>query len=125
MCCMQLFVNDRRVITEPAMKAKRVVPRLQEVEDLAPCLFMRGEVRARQQLAFKGGEKTFAHGVVEAIRHRPHRQTHASLVATPPEGNQGALATLSEWWITRSGRRYASAMSSARNISSVCITRSY
>ena len=118
---MQLFVNDRRVIAEPAVKAKRVVPRFQ----LAPRLFMRGEVRARQQLAFKGGEETFAHGVVEAIRHRPHRQTHASLVATPPEGNQGALATLSEWWITRSGRRYASAMSSARNISSVCITRSY
>ena len=28
---MQLFVNNRRAIAEPAVKAKRVVPRLQEV----------------------------------------------------------------------------------------------
>ena len=68
---MQLFVNDRRAIAEPAVKAKRVVPCLQEVEDLAPRLFMRGEVRARQQLALKGGEETFAHGVGVCRQLRP------------------------------------------------------
>jgi len=56
---MQLFVNNRRAIAEPAVKTKRVVPRLQEVEDLAPRLFTRGEVRARQQLALKGGDEAF------------------------------------------------------------------
>ncbi|CAE6826256.1 hypothetical protein R69619_06352 [Paraburkholderia nemoris] len=57
---MHLFGNDRRAIAEPAVKAKRVVPRLKQVEDFAARLFMRDEVRARQRRAIKGGAKTFA-----------------------------------------------------------------
>ncbi|SRR6266702_1491134 len=88
---MQLFVNDRGAIAKPAMKAKRVVPRLQEVKDLAPRLFMRGEVRARKQFTFKCGEEGFAHGVVKAIANAAHGRTNASLAAAAAEGNGRVL----------------------------------
>ena len=88
---MQLFVNDRRAIAKPAMKAKRVVPRLQEVKDLAPRLFMRGEVRARKQFTFKCGEEGFAHGVVKAVANAAHRRAHTGLKATPAEGDRRVL----------------------------------
>jgi len=73
------------------MKAKRVVPRLQEVKDLAPRLFMRGEVRARKQFTFKCGEEGFAHGVVKAIANAAHGRTNASLAAAAAEGNGRVL----------------------------------
>ena len=46
------------------------------------------------QFAFEGGEKTLAHGVVEAIAYRTHRRPHARLITTSSKGQRSILAAL-------------------------------
>jgi hypothetical protein len=69
--------------------ALRVVPALDELEDRHARLDLSAEAAAVEQLAFEGGEKALAHGIVEAVADRTHRRSHASLPAAHPEGDRG------------------------------------
>jgi hypothetical protein len=48
-----------------------LVPRLQEVKDLTPCLRMRVEVFAHEQLCFECAEERLAHGIGVRRQLRP------------------------------------------------------
>src|SRR5258708_15615419 len=49
------------------------------------------EAGAVEQFAIQGGEKTFAHGVVETVAHRAHRRPYAGLVAAFAKSERGVL----------------------------------
>src|SRR5579859_6075264 len=72
----------------------RIVPALDEVEDRHPRRDLGFESTAVEQLAFQGGKKAFAQGVVETVAHRTHRGAHASLTTTHPERDRGVLSAL-------------------------------
>src|SRR5260370_18107763 len=69
----------------------RVVPPLDEVEHCHARLGLGFEAGAVEQFAFQGGEKTFAHGVVETVAHRAHRRPYAGLVAAFAKSERGVL----------------------------------
>src|SRR5260370_37490705 len=69
----------------------RVVPPLDEVEHCHARLGLGFEAGAVEQFAFQGGEKTFAHGVVETVAHRAHRRPYAGLVAAFARRERGVL----------------------------------
>jgi len=49
-----------------------IVPSFDELEDRHASLALSMEVAAVDQLAFQGGEKTLAHGIVETVSDRTH-----------------------------------------------------
>ncbi len=91
---MSRFVVDGRLIAERGMTAMRIVPALDEIEDRQPRLDLGLEAAALEQLAFQGGEKTFAHRVIETVAYRPHRWPHSRLTTTYPERDRGVLGAL-------------------------------
>src|SRR5260221_7695857 len=82
------------MIVERRVAAMRVVPALDEVEDRHPRLDLGLELAPVEQLAFQGGEKALAHGVVETVADRTHRGSHPGLLAAHAEGDRGVLSTL-------------------------------
>src|SRR5208337_2401242 len=72
----------------------RVVPALDEIEDRHASLGPGLETAPVEQLALEGGEKTLAHGVVEAISYRTHRRPHAYLLAALAKRERSVLADL-------------------------------
>jgi hypothetical protein len=59
------------------MTAMGVVPSFNEVKDRQAGFGLRLETSSFEQLTFQGGEKTFAHGIIETVAHRTHRGPHA------------------------------------------------
>src|ERR1700734_907907 len=76
------------------MAATRVIPPFNEFEDRHAGFDLSFEMTAIEQLAFEGGEETFAHGVVEAIAHRTHRRSHPRLLTALAKGQRSILAAL-------------------------------
>ncbi len=62
---------------ERRVAAQRIVEALDVAEDSHPCLGLRAEATASQQLAFEGREEALGHGVVVGVANRAHRRTHA------------------------------------------------
>jgi len=69
----------------------RGIPALDEAEAGHLRFSLGREPAAVQQLAFKGGEEAFAHGVVIGVAHRTHRRTHAGLPAPFAEAERRIL----------------------------------
>lgn len=73
------------------MAAMGIVPSFNEFKDRAARLYWILKTAAVQQFTFKRGEKTLAHGVVEAVTYRTHRWPHAGIVAALAKGQGGIL----------------------------------
>ena len=86
--------GHRGLLTEAPVTTMPVIPSLDELEDCSARLVMVVEVRAVEQLAFKGGEEALGHSVVEAVPDRAHRRDHAPSPAALAEGEGGGLAPL-------------------------------
>lgn len=74
------------------MATMGVVPSFNEFKDSAACLYWILKTATVQQFAFKRGEKTLAHGVIEAVTYRTHRRPHASVLTALAEGERGILS---------------------------------
>ena len=107
------FANKAARAIPWRLKCGRSRPPLDELEDGHPCFGMGAEPPAVEQLAFESGEEALAHGIVVAIPDRSGGRAHAGVPALLAEGERGVLRSLSEWWITPSGRRCQRAMSRA------------
>ena len=71
------------------MAARGIAPALDELEAGDPRLGL--ELPAVEQLAFEGGEKALAHGVVVAIADRTHRRANTHFPAAQAEGDGRVL----------------------------------
>ena len=75
------------------MAAGRSVEAFDELEDGHPRLAVRSEATPIDQLAFEGGEETFAHRIVVGVADRACRWADAGLRAASAEGDRGVLRT--------------------------------
>jgi hypothetical protein len=72
----------------------RVGPPLYEFEACHACPASGMETALVERLTLERGKETLAHGIIEAIADRAHRESYAGLAAVLAEGDLSVLANL-------------------------------